>query len=492
MNAEPGWRTASRPAAVDGSLRALALPPMIAAGLVLAFGWPTLAVPLNGDTALFHIGAGRLLEGDALYRDWWDLKAPGVYLLHMLARLLFGSAESAIHVLGLVMAAIAAATTTASLRPRMTSAAARTATGVLVVAPYLLAAGAWHLSQPAYFAGLAILFGLLGCASGSRPAALAGGGALMLAASIKFSAIAPALVVLLVAPRGARPAAISGAVLTLAAIAGWLTATGASGEAWTTLTHWRDLADAVHPGATASHLPDAARWYLDHHLFLVAAAAAALVLGVPARRPLALPLSAARLGLVLLASLAGIMTERFAGWPFDFFLISPLLGLLAAATLEHALRASPASRWRPAMTALGSILILAPALPSWWHAHTAAVPVPAVREAAAALPRLPDGPIYVFGDPQLLMVSGRPMAGSVHGWAWELQPATMAARLLADWAGDPPVAIHLSPPYEKLLRERYRELADWIDARTRPLPGHPGWRITGERQERVRQASPPA
>ncbi len=60
-------------------------------------GWVNLPMPLHGDAALYQLGAKALADGEMLYRDFWDLKQPGIYLFHWLAGSLFGFTETGLH-----------------------------------------------------------------------------------------------------------------------------------------------------------------------------------------------------------------------------------------------------------------------------------------------------------------------------------------------------------------------------------------------------------
>lgn len=466
--------------------------------LVAAAGLASLAVPLNGDTALFHFGAGRLLAGDTLYLHWWDLKAPGVYGVHVIARLLFGEGHWAIHALAVILALVVAAALPALLRPALHRPALAALAPLLVVLPYFLAAGEWHQSQPALFAAFALVLGLAGLTRGGALAALLGGVGLALAISIKLSAIAPALAMWVLAGRGRRGAALVGLALGLGATASILALTGGLGDAVDTLTRWREAADDVLPGATVSHLPEAAHWYATHHAGVLAAALAGLLLLI--LRPAGGP--DGRFWRVvagwLFFGLAGIALERFAGWPFDFFLVSIPLGLLAVAAIDHAFVRVPAlaGPGGALLAAAAAVALAAPAAPAWWQrtqgatlpaALAALIPaVPTtlgvsrtappgagddpVAAALGPLDTLPGGPIYVFGDPRIQLASQRPMAGTVHGWAWELQPPDMSLRLLADWLGTPPAAILIAAPYGPLLAARHEVLHAWIRTHYEPGP----------------------
>ncbi len=67
--------------------------------LVVIAGLGLLAAPLpfTGDQALFAAGARQLGRGDVLYRDFWDVKQPGIYLWYLGGGSLVGYREVALH-----------------------------------------------------------------------------------------------------------------------------------------------------------------------------------------------------------------------------------------------------------------------------------------------------------------------------------------------------------------------------------------------------------
>jgi Dolichyl-phosphate-mannose-protein mannosyltransferase len=66
-------------------------------GSIALFGLLRLAEPLWGDQALFVVGAQTIHQGGLLYRDFWDLKPPGIYGLYTLAGSLFGFTSVGVH-----------------------------------------------------------------------------------------------------------------------------------------------------------------------------------------------------------------------------------------------------------------------------------------------------------------------------------------------------------------------------------------------------------
>jgi hypothetical protein len=70
--------------------------------IVLLLGPSRLAEPLWGDQALFTVGAKAIHDGDLLYRDFWDLKSPGIYGLYALAGHFFGFTSIGLHTIELI------------------------------------------------------------------------------------------------------------------------------------------------------------------------------------------------------------------------------------------------------------------------------------------------------------------------------------------------------------------------------------------------------
>ncbi|MBE9034787.1 glycosyltransferase family 39 protein [aff. Roholtiella sp. LEGE 12411] len=65
--------------------------------VIVMIGLIHLPFPLGGDQSLFTLGALEMQQGKVLYRDFWDLKQPGIYYFYFLAGSLFGFNEIGIH-----------------------------------------------------------------------------------------------------------------------------------------------------------------------------------------------------------------------------------------------------------------------------------------------------------------------------------------------------------------------------------------------------------
>jgi hypothetical protein len=69
---------------------------------ILLIGAVHLPYPMGDDQALFMLGAQKMSQGGELYRDFWDVKQPGIYLFYLAAGKLFGFNEVGIHFLELL------------------------------------------------------------------------------------------------------------------------------------------------------------------------------------------------------------------------------------------------------------------------------------------------------------------------------------------------------------------------------------------------------
>lgn len=70
--------------------------------IIVALGIINLPTPLGGDQALFLTGAKEIAKGKILYKDFWDMKPPGIYYFYYLGGLVFGFSEIGIHIFELL------------------------------------------------------------------------------------------------------------------------------------------------------------------------------------------------------------------------------------------------------------------------------------------------------------------------------------------------------------------------------------------------------
>ncbi len=106
-----------------------------------------LIYPFLGDQALFTVGAKQISHGAMLYRDFWDLKQPGIYWFYLLAGRLFGFTEAGIHLGELLYFLALAALMTLTLRRYYHRPATAFLAAFLTVGVYFIVCGTWHLTQ---------------------------------------------------------------------------------------------------------------------------------------------------------------------------------------------------------------------------------------------------------------------------------------------------------------------------------------------------------
>src|SRR5467141_2357293 len=86
---------------------------------VLLIGLIHIAYPFDGDQALFTEGALKISRGAVLYRDFWDIKQPGIFVFYLLGGLIFGFNELGIHVFELIYLLILGGVLLVTIRGRI-------------------------------------------------------------------------------------------------------------------------------------------------------------------------------------------------------------------------------------------------------------------------------------------------------------------------------------------------------------------------------------
>src|SRR5215467_14499916 len=84
------------------SPRAIPWLDLLLAGIAIAFGAMSLTYPYGHDQGLYgYVAREWMLEGKIPYRDLFDHKPPGIYIIYGFATLLFGTGMWGIRVLDL-------------------------------------------------------------------------------------------------------------------------------------------------------------------------------------------------------------------------------------------------------------------------------------------------------------------------------------------------------------------------------------------------------
>lgn len=473
--------------------------------------------PLHGDAALYQAGARALASGATLYRDFWDLKQPGVYLFHLAAGRLFAFSEVGVHALELVTLLAVALVQVRLLRHALNPPWLANFAPIASMGGYYLVTTSWHLTQPAVLlsAPLVLLLSVMAAPSQAPVRWLLAGGAVALALVFKM-AMAPLVAAMALGgllfeatdrrrdgsalPLGALlgrrllPLLAGALVVTLGALL-WLRLQGGWEALVWTHTSWRSEALAVRGRLPASRIVASTRWFVTQFAPWIALAMLSPLSWRGLRAERVFVLSALWLGVggVL------VMLEPFAGWEFDFLILIVPLGALAMRGVQGLLHTIPALRApRLALLLTMGVVLLAslPGLARWLPkvrrliAHAAELRQPhfayqraidqhyqaawqetqLLREVEAAA-----GSIYVFGDPLLVLLSGRAQASAVHGWAWELQPQQVWRRVEEDLRTVRPPFIFVDVNHDALLNTRGQGIRQLLDegytVRSRSLRG---------------------
>jgi hypothetical protein len=158
----------------------------VALAATALFLLPILTYGYGRDQGIYAVVARTILDGGMPYRDAFDFKPPGIFLVYTLSRAIFGSAQWGIRVVEVAgLACMAAAM--ARLADRWWG---DRRIGLLAAALAVLVHAQldfWHTAQPESFGGMLTVFGLLvatPAAGAPRPARLLAAGALFGAAGL--------------------------------------------------------------------------------------------------------------------------------------------------------------------------------------------------------------------------------------------------------------------------------------------------------------------
>jgi hypothetical protein len=129
--------------------------------IILLAGMTNLAFPFSGDQALFTLGAQALSRGEILYRDFWDIKQPGIYWFFHLAGALFDYNEIGIHIAELLWFMGLACIISIAMRSRFRISWMGDVTALLTVFAYFAVCGTSHLTQVEGLVSLPLFLALL-------------------------------------------------------------------------------------------------------------------------------------------------------------------------------------------------------------------------------------------------------------------------------------------------------------------------------------------
>lgn len=137
-------------------LRIISLPQATSAAilLILIVGCLRLFDPFSGDQALFLVGAEKLHTGGVLYRDFWDIKQPGIFAFFLGGGLLFGFTQFGLHAADLTWELAFSVVLVLGLRDALEDRRWSTFAPIAIVGAYFTGSSPWHLLQVEGLVGL--------------------------------------------------------------------------------------------------------------------------------------------------------------------------------------------------------------------------------------------------------------------------------------------------------------------------------------------------
>jgi hypothetical protein len=486
-----------------------------ALGLAALFGLADLAYPYNGDQALFALGAQKMFHGAALYRDFWDLKQPAIYLFYLSGGALFGFGEIGLHLFELGYWLLFGALLAVALRGAFRDVRLASAVPFLVVAGYYAGNGPPQLTQVEALAGFPLFVftaAAVAIRRGREPrrtlyavAGLAAGVTLLW--KLLFIGIIAAIVLALAFHAKARATQRpphDAAACAAAALAGF-TAPLLAFAAYTLANHEGALVletffvipakiAATIPAGSPERLLWSARWFEHMYLALIVLGALGLARS-PGDRGGAWRTA---LGAWIAGAAFVIAAQRQSWWDYHFDLFLVPLGILGAFGIDALLQGVTVPA-RPSRLAAGLLIALAvlflAARPLASAGRNlgllerngfAREPAQRLRyqyaaseqsaegiDAAAYLnaPGRMAGEIYVAGDPTVYIYSGRQQAVALNGWSLEFFVGDQWHELYRELAAAAPPYVFVGEVYRTLLPEKSPEIARLLATRYRI-----GWR----------------
>ncbi len=464
-----------------------------AAAVILAavIGASRLFDPFSGDQALFLVGAKTLHAGGVLYRDFWDIKQPGIFAFFLAAGTLFGFTQIGAHALDVLWQTAFAVALVFGLRGALGEPRWAAFAPLAVVGATYAGSAPWHLLQVEELVGFPIFVCMWTAGAAVRGRSESAGLALVsgLAAGIVLLfkiLLAPVVVAVTTAitfrarPRSsaAEPMRVwfiwlLGACIPLAIYAAYAMLTGSFKIAIETTFSVPFQVAAFAPHAPLARLNDSALRLLLYFRGIIVLA----VIGAVTMRHLRMrPWRAACLAWIV-SGLAVILAQAQSWWQYQFVLLVPPIGILA--TFGAAFLGECVARGRRGgliglaasgvvayiavplpQGAIGTILRIARERPFISIAALERYRAATSTEYAGALvdATLPSrcgsdsGPIYVFGNPLIYVVANRPQAVAMTSWASYLFPPSIWARLDNEFSA-------ARPSYIFVLRDRSDEIS---------------------------------
>lgn len=473
--------------------------------LLLFGGLVVLPIPFTGDQALFAIAARMMSEGAVLYRDFWDLKPPGILCFYYVGGALFGFHEVGIHTLELLYFMAFGCTLFAALAGRYENDVVIAIVPVLTVGLYFAIAESWHLTQVEALVGFPLFLSLWQCVRGveSKGSGAAGfflsgfcGGFVLLFKPLFLPLLALTWMAVCIGPPNAtlrlRPLVrfalplSSGLVAPLGGAFAYFVLEGTVNQAYRTFFEIPRRISGTYYAGDFAVLSRGVLWFLSWSPPLLALAVVGIACGRVLREPMA------RGALAWIVAGAGVIALQ-RGWAYHFVLLLWPLGLVAATGVDVLLThlkpvwIGKSALWRFAAAASVMTVLFAPAAVNLANKVRHAMPLirslderglyeyqsgmspwyGAVRAEVKMLPQAAQSAtdLYVFGDPLYIYLSHRVQPVAINGWSPEFLLPEQWSELHRSLVEAEPEYVFVQDYNEGLIRDRYPDVLAWLERR---------------------------
>jgi len=474
----------------------------LALACTASLGLLSLWTPFNTDQAIFVYGGRTIASGEALYRDFWDIKQPGIFFFYALAGRLFAFTEPGIHGLELLWQIGGALVLTWIARQCVWIPAAAALAPVATVGAYFAFTSSWHMTQIEALMGLPLALSLaMVYRLAQKPHSAAGsfifGASVAIVGALKLLyLVIPAGFCLLLGADLLRRRALSrtvlsrmlgfgllGAAIICAPLIGYFAFHGTLPELWWTTFGYpaEALRDVAVP--PTERLWSSFAWTLEAYFPF----SPLIVLGLATMWRARQPLLAYGSAIYLVLGVALIAFQRFSWWEYHQVLLFTPLGLLATLGLDQLTNLPRSNRWqRYAIPVVVVVLLAFPILAMASESYGKINQLNSARKtkSKASLSIRLDarylemwaktrfirrrnscpGTVYVLGDARNLLLTKRRQAIAVRGHSWLHLPDSMWQRLPAELMAAAPTYVFLSDFDKSVLKERSPELLQYLDS----------------------------
>jgi hypothetical protein len=477
---------------------------LVVLAIVAWLGLLNLTMPFLGDQSFFTLGAIEIHQGSLLYRDFWDVKQPGIFYFYALAGRLFGYHELGVHGLELLL------WLGFSLGLQRLTARWITTRSIASLSPlfcggfYYVIASTWDLTQLEAIVGIPLLLSLVLALNAAqrwgrwRPFFwfMAGvcGGLVLLFKLLFLLVLLPlwAWALWVANPRrmfdrswqGRVRSQLQGAVLLAIGLAlpldlslGPYVQVGQLDLIYDTFIALPPQIVAQIPNAPLDRLWDSTIWFISRFAPLLLLGSIGAWVGCRRRD---------RLTVALLlwcgSGLGCVVLQKQAWWHYYYLLLLVPLGLLAVQGLDRLwlmrYELDSSGSQRRSVKPLALVLMVLCMLPASLLARrTVQVsqaglgPWQSMADRHPEQKRIADwinhpnnlkGEIYVAGDPIHYLLANRSQSTRLNGWALEFFLPAQWMQLRVELQQTHPPYLFIESAYEELMAQKSPKLVDWI------------------------------